>query len=89
MSYWILIGAVIGIAVATTALLVGFFVVPPIIIQQITEVNQTRRDRVRGNFIRCLFKYLTFFRLAKQVIVRVLHKTALTIPERIQKIADE
>lgn len=37
MSYWILIGSVIGIVIATTALLVGFFVVPPIIVQQITE----------------------------------------------------
>lgn len=66
MSYWILTGSVVGVIIATTALLVGFFVVPPIIIQQITEVNRTRRDRVRGNFagdvgVSCLFKHLTFF----------------------------
>lgn len=39
MSKWILVGPVIGVALVTIALIVGYVVVPPIIIQKVTEVN--------------------------------------------------
>jgi di/tricarboxylate transporter len=39
MSNWILVGPVVGAVMITVALVIGYVVVPPIIVQQITEVS--------------------------------------------------
>lgn len=38
MSKWILIGPVVGVILVTVALIVGYVVVPPMIIGRVTEV---------------------------------------------------
>lgn len=38
MSKWILTGSVAGVVLATTAMLVGYLVVPPIVKKKIIEV---------------------------------------------------
>lgn len=39
MSKWILIGPVVGIILITMALIIGYVVVPPMIVQRIIEVK--------------------------------------------------
>lgn len=41
MSKWILIGPVVGAVLITLALIVGYIVVPPIIIDRVIEVIQS------------------------------------------------
>lgn len=40
MSKWILVGPAFGIILVTVALIVGYVVVPPIIVQRVTEVRK-------------------------------------------------
>lgn len=39
MSKWILVGPAVGVVLVTVALIIGYVVVPPIIVQKVTEVN--------------------------------------------------
>lgn len=39
MTKWLLVGPVVGVALITAALVVGYVLVPPIIVQQVTEVR--------------------------------------------------
>lgn len=39
MTKWLLVGPVVGVALITAALIVGYILVPPIIVQQVTEVR--------------------------------------------------
>lgn len=40
MTKWLLVGPVVGVALITAALVVGYILVPPIIVQQVTEVRK-------------------------------------------------
>lgn len=39
MSKWILVGPVVGVGLVALALVIGYVVVPPIVVQKVTEVN--------------------------------------------------
>jgi di/tricarboxylate transporter len=40
MSNWILVGPVVGVVLITVALVIGYVVVPPMIVQRVTEVRK-------------------------------------------------
>lgn len=69
MSKWILVGPFVGLALVAVALLVGYVVVPPVIVQKVTEVckiNATIKYKLEilrriVGVSSCLFKCLTFF----------------------------
>jgi di/tricarboxylate transporter len=50
MSKWILIGPVVGIILITTALIIGYVVVPPMIVQRIIEVRESA-NKLRSAFL--------------------------------------
>lgn len=82
MSKWILVGPVVGVGLVALALVIGYVVVPPIVVQKVTEVSRMRlvdAGDLVGGALYVYFKSVNFlFNLRNESSRGRLHKAPIT-----------
>jgi di/tricarboxylate transporter len=48
MSKWILVGPLVGVILIIVALVIGYVVVPPVIVQQVADVSRVNPQRSKS-----------------------------------------